>query len=149
MGNHDYQYVLLFPKCFFFFQKPFLPRVFNPFTNKPWFLGVCSTSFLKTLREKEKLLVTSNFSFSTLFFTHLVNFLPFSSNLKLSSANSYSPKICGVEQVKIMDCVSLLYHVVVHVCYLNFAVLFLFNCALHDQGCRSAIKHPISIYRGL
>ena len=37
---------------------------FNPFPNKPWLLRVCSTSLLKTLWEKEKLLVTSNFSFS-------------------------------------------------------------------------------------
>ena len=37
---------------------------FNPFPNKPWFLRVCSTRLLKTLWEKEKLLVTSNFSFS-------------------------------------------------------------------------------------
>ena len=36
----------------------------NPFPNKPWFLLVCSASLLKTLWEKEKLLVTSNFSFS-------------------------------------------------------------------------------------
>ena len=36
----------------------------NPFPNKPWFLRVCRTSLLKTLWEKEKLLVTSNFSFS-------------------------------------------------------------------------------------
>ena len=36
----------------------------NPFPNKPWFLRVCSTSLLKTLWENEKLLVTSNFSFS-------------------------------------------------------------------------------------
>ena len=36
----------------------------NPFPNKPWFLPVCRTSLLKTLWEKEKLLVTSNFSFS-------------------------------------------------------------------------------------
>ena len=36
----------------------------NHFPNKPWFLRFCSTSLLKTLREKEKLLVTSNFSFS-------------------------------------------------------------------------------------
>ena len=36
----------------------------NPFPNKPWFLRVCSKSLLKTLREKEKLLVTSNFSSS-------------------------------------------------------------------------------------
>ena len=34
-----------------------------PFPNKPWFLRVCSTSLWKTLWEKEKLLVTSNFSF--------------------------------------------------------------------------------------
>ena len=36
----------------------------NPFQNKPVFLRVCGTSPLKTLWEKEKLLVTSNFSFS-------------------------------------------------------------------------------------
>ena len=36
----------------------------NTFPNKPWFLRVCSGSLLKTLWEKEKLLVTSNFSFS-------------------------------------------------------------------------------------
>ena len=32
--------------------------------NKPWVLRVCRKSLLKTLWEKEKLLVTSNFSFS-------------------------------------------------------------------------------------
>ena len=37
---------------------------FNPFPNKPWFLRVYSTSLSKTLWEKEKLLVTSNFFFS-------------------------------------------------------------------------------------
>ena len=36
----------------------------NPFPNKPWLLCVCSTSLLKTLWEKEKLLMMSNFSFS-------------------------------------------------------------------------------------
>ena len=36
----------------------------NPVPNKPWFSGLRSTSLLKTLCEKEKLLVTSNFSFS-------------------------------------------------------------------------------------
>ena len=41
-----------------------LKLVFNPFPNKPWFLRVCSKSLLKTLWEKGKLLVTSNFSFS-------------------------------------------------------------------------------------
>ena len=37
---------------------------FNPFPNKPLFLRVCSTSLLKKLWEKEKLLVTSIFSSS-------------------------------------------------------------------------------------
>ena len=37
---------------------------FNPFPNKPWFLHVCCTSLLKTLWEKEKLFIKSNFSFS-------------------------------------------------------------------------------------
>ena len=36
----------------------------NPFPNKPCFLRVRSKSLLKTLWEKEKLLVSSNFSFS-------------------------------------------------------------------------------------
>ena len=39
-------------------------RMFNPFPNKPWFLRIRIMSLLKTLWEKEKLLVTSNFSFS-------------------------------------------------------------------------------------
>ena len=38
--------------------------VINPFPNEPWFLRVCSVSLLKTLQEKEKLLIKSNFSFS-------------------------------------------------------------------------------------
>ena len=38
--------------------------LFNPFPNKPLFLCVCTTSLLKTLWEKEKLLIMSNFSFS-------------------------------------------------------------------------------------
>ena len=44
--------------------RPKLYSGINPFPNKPWFLRVCSTSLLKTLWEKEKLLVMSNFSFS-------------------------------------------------------------------------------------
>ena len=42
----------------------------DPFPNNPWFLRVCSIGLLKTLWEKGKLLVTSNFSFSH-------SFLPF------------------------------------------------------------------------
>ena len=39
-------------------------HIVNPFPNKPLFLSACSTSPLKTLLEKEKLLITSNSSFS-------------------------------------------------------------------------------------
>ena len=60
----------------------------NSFPNKPWLLRVCSKGLLKTLWEKEKLLVIS--PFPTVFSTHLENFLSFSSNLKLSSANSFN-----------------------------------------------------------
>ena len=43
---------------------------FNPFPNKPWFLRICNSSLLKTLWEKEKLLVMSNFSFCHSVFYH-------------------------------------------------------------------------------
>ena len=46
----------------------------NPFPNKPWFLRVCSISVLKTLWGKEKLLVTSNFSFSRSVFYMFLEF---------------------------------------------------------------------------
>ena len=62
----------------------------NPFPNKPWFLRVYSKNLLKTLWEKEKLLVTSNFSFSHSVFYPLRELSVISSNLKLSSANSFN-----------------------------------------------------------
>ena len=53
----------------------------NPFPNNPWFLRVYSTSLLKTLWEKEKLLVMSNFSFFHSVFKplgeHSVTFIKF------------------------------------------------------------------------
>ena len=49
----------------FDFTSPFcVGSTFNPFPNKPCFSCVCSTSLLKTLWEKEKLLITRNFSFT-------------------------------------------------------------------------------------
>ena len=41
-----------------------LRNILCPFPNKPWFLRVWSKSLLKTLWEKKKLFVTSNFFFS-------------------------------------------------------------------------------------
>ena len=57
---------LLLPQCFLPLQKQiqFSVPPINPFPNEPRFLCVCSRSLLKTLWEKENLLVTSNFSFS-------------------------------------------------------------------------------------
>ena len=70
----------------------------NPFPNKPWFLRVCSTSHLKKQREKEKLPRDEQFLLFPQCFLHIWrNFLPFSSNLKLSSVYSFSleeSKIC-------------------------------------------------------
>ena len=51
-------------KCFATFASGLVWPEINPFPNKPLFLRVCSTGLLKTLLEKEKLLVMSNFSFS-------------------------------------------------------------------------------------
>ena len=51
-------------QSFLFWYVTLIKVTVNPFPNKPWFLHLCSTSLLKTLCEKEKLLVTSNFSFS-------------------------------------------------------------------------------------
>ena len=42
---------------------------FNPFPNNPWFLRVCSASLLKTLWEKVKLLVMSNFFSHSVFYS--------------------------------------------------------------------------------
>ena len=67
--NPRYKHLVLISQCF---QKLFIlalltyrifEKEFYPFPNKPWFLRVCNTSLLKTMREKEILLVTSNFSF--------------------------------------------------------------------------------------
>ena len=55
-----YQHILLYT----FSNLSLTNLSFDPFPNKPCFLHVCSTSLLKTMREKEKLLVMSYFSFS-------------------------------------------------------------------------------------
>ena len=57
--NSSYNYGSI--KFFLFFQ---VTSLIIPFPNKPCFLRVCSTSLLKILWEKVKLLVTSNFTFS-------------------------------------------------------------------------------------
>ena len=71
--GHTHQNMLSNIKCGYtqgFTETNFSVTIFsgtfglNPFLNKPCFLCVCSKSLLKTLREKEKLLVKSNFSFS-------------------------------------------------------------------------------------
>ena len=66
--NLDQSEILSFGKELINLVGTHEPCLLNPFPNKPWFLCVCSTSLLKPLREKEKLLVTSNFSFSYIVF---------------------------------------------------------------------------------
>ena len=61
--------ILLTVNAFNFdWSKSFSVKRVKPFPNKPWFLRICSTSLLKTMLEKEKLLVMSNFSFSHIVF---------------------------------------------------------------------------------
>ena len=66
-------YIMIFHKCqvnnisllfLLSWRKSFFSRSFNPFPHNDTFLCPWETSLLKTLWEKEKLLVTSNFSFS-------------------------------------------------------------------------------------
>ena len=73
----------------------------NPFPNKPWFSCVCSTSLLKKLWEKEKLLVemlvTSNFSFSQNFSQPFGELSAISIKFEIVICNSFSleqSKIC-------------------------------------------------------
>ena len=63
--------------CIVFCAKLMEVNPFKPFPNKPWSLRVWSTILLKTLWEKEKLLVTSNFSFSHCFLLVLRTFCHF------------------------------------------------------------------------
>ena len=55
----------------------------NRFPNKPWCVRVCSKSLLKTLWETEKLLVTSNFSFSHSVFNTFGELFPIFIKLKI------------------------------------------------------------------
>ena len=57
--------------------------------NKPWFLRVCSTSLMKTMWEKEKLLMMSNFSFSHSDFYPVGELSAISIILKLLSTKSF------------------------------------------------------------
>ena len=63
----------------------------NPFPNELWYLCVCSLSFANTVGKGE---IGGNDQFFRfpVFSTLSENFLPFSSNLKLSSADSFSLK---------------------------------------------------------
>ena len=65
----------------------------NPFPNNPWFLSVCSTSLLKKLWDKKKLLGKSNF-----FFSHSV-FYPFR---ELSISVKFEIVICKLFQFGIV-----------------------------------------------
>ena len=57
--------------------------IINPFPNKAWLLCVCIRKISKTLREKEKLLVTSNFSFSHNVFSYFGQLIAILIKLKI------------------------------------------------------------------
>ena len=71
---------------------------FNPFPNKPWFMCLQCKTFENTVGKGEIARNEQISPFPTLFSTCLKNFLPFSSDLKLSSANSFS-----LEESKILS----------------------------------------------
>ena len=62
----------------------------NPFPNKPCFLHVCSISLLKHRGKIKNCSYRAISPFPTVFSTILDNFLPFSLNMKLSTANYFS-----------------------------------------------------------
>ena len=59
--NAGYQHFLLFPQCY---QKAFSSGALTLSQTSPGFYLFAKTSLLETLWEKEKLLITSKFSFS-------------------------------------------------------------------------------------
>ena len=102
-----YEQFLLFPQCF---QKACFPGASKgvivwewvnqdslSFPNKPWFLHVCNTSLLKHFGKRRNCSLRAISPFPKVLSILLEKFLPFSSNLKLLSANSFSleeSKIC-------------------------------------------------------
>ena len=95
-----------FRQCFVLFHSQDLPLSgIYSFPNKPWFLRVCDTNLLKTLWEKEKLLVTSNFCFSHIVSYLSKNFVPVSSNCRLQTLSVWkSLKFVVWERVKMKIC---------------------------------------------
>ena len=91
-------YLSAFSHNFFYPVRHFYKSSFNPFPNKPLFLCVCSTCLLKTMREKAKLLITSNFSCSLSVFYPFgelsANFIEFKIVLCKNPFNTEEFKIC-------------------------------------------------------
>ena len=106
----------------------------NPFPNKPLFLRVCSTSHLKTLWKKKKLLVTSNFSFSNSVFYSLGEFFVIFNclletlcvwkSLNLSFGKAYGLKHCRKRRfqmlvIGIFSFPTVFYPITYRSCHLN------------------------------
>ena len=68
MGSHQPILVVNALSSYFHMALSIQLWFINPLPNKPRFSHVCSTSLLKTLWEKEKLLIMSNFSFFHVFY---------------------------------------------------------------------------------
>ena len=88
--NHEGFVVVVAVWLFFFFHR----KSFNPFPKNPWFLRVWNSSLLKTLWEKEKMLVTSIFSFShNVYYAMIDRNQELNCRLQMLSIKS-SPKVC-------------------------------------------------------
>ena len=85
----------------------YLYRWLSPVPNKPCFFHVCSASLLKTLWEKEKLLVNEQFLLSPVFSTCLVtcNFLQIKNCHQQTFSVCKSLKIIVQERIKTKDTV--------------------------------------------
>ena len=65
----------------------------NPFPNNPFFLCVCRTQLLKTVRKGEIACSEQFLLFPTVFSTFLKKFPPLLLNQKLSSASSFTLEV--------------------------------------------------------
>ena len=98
------------PQFFLFptmFSKAIVFKVIYPFPKKPWFLCVSSTSLLIALWEKEKLLVTSNLTFSHSVFYPFGELSAIFIKFEIVVCNFFNleeSKICFWERVKACDC---------------------------------------------
>ena len=111
-----------------------LKSVLNLSQTILFFLRVCSTILLKALCEKEKFLL-----FPLYFLPIRRIFLPFSSNLKLSSANSFSLEESEIRRLTTGQGTLTHYHTILH-----FDALKIYSCGKDCEKRRNCLTQAIS-----